>query len=188
MAFGLDLGPGARDAAVRIDQERAAGDAPVGLAVVLLLDPAAVGVGDGMVLVGQQRERQAELLAEGALAGRSLRADAPDVGAALVDGLVGVAELARLDGATGRVVLGIEVQDGPAPTLVVEVVDGARGIGQGDSGSGVADRRHVHAQSVAGVSTTRSWPRRSATVASGRSRMFESPRVRPSSSGSSRRA
>ena len=106
MTLGLDLGPDPRDPTVRIDQERRPRRAHVGLAVVLLLDPRPVGLGDRVALVGEQRERQVELLAEGALARGSLRADAPDVGATLVDGRVAVAELARLDGAAGRVVLG----------------------------------------------------------------------------------
>src|SRR6476661_3582392 len=66
VAFRLDLGPDTSDAAVGVDQERGPGHAPVGLAVVLLLDPRAVCVGDRMVLVGEERERQLELLAEGA--------------------------------------------------------------------------------------------------------------------------
>ena len=72
VALRLDLWPDAGDPAVRPDQERGPRRAPVGLAVVLLLDPRAVGVGDRVVLVGEQRERQLELLAEGALAGRTL--------------------------------------------------------------------------------------------------------------------
>src|SRR4051812_20347599 len=110
LTLGLDLRPDARDVAVPPDQESGPCHPPVGLAVVLLLDPRAVRLSDRMVLVGQERERQFELLAERALAGRSLGADAPDVGAALVDGLVAVAELACLDGAAGRVVLGVEVE------------------------------------------------------------------------------
>ena len=139
VALGLDLRPDPRDPAVGIDQERGAADAHVRLAVVLLLDPRAVGLGDRVVLVGQQRERQAELLAERALAGGALRADAPDLGAALGDRPCRVAELAGLGRAAGRVVLRVEVQDGPAATLVGEVVDGARVIGQGDLGGRVAD-------------------------------------------------
>src|SRR6186997_383670 len=99
VAFRLDLGPNAGDAAGGVDQERRPGHSPVGLAVVLLLDPRTVGVGDRVVLVGEERERQLELLTEGALARRPLWADAPDVGTALVDRLVAIAELARLDGA-----------------------------------------------------------------------------------------
>ena len=141
VALRLDLRPDAGDAAVRPDQERGPCHAPVGLAVVLLLDPRAVGVGDRVVLVGEQRERQLELLAEGALAGRTLGTDPPDVGAALVDGLVPIAEFARLDGAAGRVVLGVEVEDGPPAALVGEAMDGPGLIGQRDLGREVADGR-----------------------------------------------
>ena len=52
-----------------------------------------------------------------------------DVRAALADGLIRVTELARLDRAARRVVLGIEVQDRPAAALVGEIVDGARLVG-----------------------------------------------------------
>src|SRR6478735_9312330 len=123
MTLGLHLRPDARDATLRIDQERPPRRAPVGLAVVLLLDPRAVFLGDGVVDVGEQGERQVELLAEGALGCAPLRADTPHVRAALMDGRVAVAELARLDSAAGRVVLGVEVEDRPAATLVGQPVD-----------------------------------------------------------------
>ena len=80
---GLTFGQTVRDPAVGIDQERRPRRAPVRLAVVLLLDPRAVGLGDRVVLVGEEGERQVELLAERPLAGGALRADAPHVGAAL---------------------------------------------------------------------------------------------------------
>ena len=124
VAVGLDLRPDPGDPAVGIDEEGRAGDRPVLLAVVLLLDPRAVRLGDLVVLVGEEGER----------AGRTSRGtracsrapcgtDAPDVGASLDDRVVGVAELARLDGAAGRVVLGVEVEDRPAAALVGEPVD-----------------------------------------------------------------
>src|SRR5690349_1845659 len=138
-----------------------------------------------MVLVGEQRERQAELLRESALRLCALGADAPDVRAALDDRLVGVAELARLDRAAGRVVLGIEVEDGPPSALVGEAMDRARRIGQGDVRCDVADRRHVHRQSVAGDSTTSREPALTVTPASASVRRFERPRAAPTGSGSS---
>src|SRR6476661_3469569 len=107
-----------------------------------------------MVDVGEKREREAELLGERALAGAALGTDAPDVRAAFDDRVVGVAELARLDRAAGRVVLGIEVQDRPPAGLVGEAVDGAGLVFEGDLRSLVANRGHAHPESVAGVSTT----------------------------------
>ena len=86
MALRLDLRPGVGDPPVRTDEERGPRHAPVRLSVVLLLDPGAVCLGDRVVGIGQQRERQPELLAEGALAVGALRADPPDVRAALRDG------------------------------------------------------------------------------------------------------
>ena len=114
VALGLDLGPGPDDAALGVDEERGPRRAPVGLAVVLLLDPRAVRLGGLVRLVGEQDERQVELLAERLLARGALRADAPDVGAAVLERLVGIAELAGLDRAAGGVVLRIEVEDRPA--------------------------------------------------------------------------
>ena len=133
---------------------------PGAAAVLVLLDPRSVGLGRLVPLVGQEQERQLELLAEPALAGGALRADAPDVRAALVDRLVPVAELARLGRAAGRVVLGVEVQDGPAASLIGEAVDGAEFVGKGDLGCRVANGRHAHAESLAGDSTISSRPLR----------------------------
>ena len=76
-----------------------------------------------------------------ALARGAVRADAPDVGAALDDRLVRVAELAGLGRAAGRVVLRVEVEDRPAAALVGEPVDRAGLVGEGDLGRRVAGRR-----------------------------------------------
>src|SRR5690349_6140929 len=179
MSFGLDLLPDSRDPSRWVDEEGAARGSHVGLAVVLLLDPRAVGLGRLMILVGEEREGEAELLGELALAGGALGTDAPDVRATFRDRLVRVAELARLDGAAGRVVLGIEVEDRPTATLVGEVVDAARGIGQSDPWCRVADGRDAHPESVAGVSTTSRRPAVSCTTAGTAVRRFESPRERP---------
>src|SRR5689334_22250912 len=54
VALGLDLGPDLRDAPVRVDEEGPARDAPVGLPVVLLLDPGAVLLGDRVILISEQ--------------------------------------------------------------------------------------------------------------------------------------
>ena len=91
-----------------------------------------------MVLVGEEGEREPELLAERPLAGGALRADAPDLRTALADGVVGVAELARLDGAAGRVVLRIEVEDRPAAALVGQPMDRAALVAKGDVRGAIA--------------------------------------------------
>src|SRR4029078_11163169 len=124
MTLGLDLPPDSRDAAIGVDEERPSGRAHVRLAVVLLLDPGAVRLRHLVVFVGEQRERQPELLGEFPLADGALWTDAPDVRTSLRDLVVGVAELARLDGAAGRVVLRIEVEDRPTAGLVGEAGGG----------------------------------------------------------------
>ena len=159
----------------------------VRLAVVLLLDPRAVGLGDLVLLVGKERERQLELLAERPLARRALRADAPHVRAALDDRLVGVAELARLDGAaracrpSGRSRGSSSGRAGPRADGPCPSHRGGRSPGRR-----VTDVGHAHPESVAGVSMTRSRPRRRTNEASTRVRTFDRPRVRPTSSVSSR--
>src|SRR3954468_5515316 len=118
VAVGLDLGPGPDDAPVRVDQERRADDAHVRPADRGLLAPGAVPLDDLPIGVGEERERQVELFAEATVARRAVLADAPDVG--VRGGVVGVevAELAGLGVTARRVVLGVEVQDGPAALLV----------------------------------------------------------------------
>src|SRR5205085_3369055 len=59
-----DLVPGLLDLALLVDEERAADDAHVRLAVELLLAPDAVGLRDRVVGVREQREPEAVLLVE----------------------------------------------------------------------------------------------------------------------------
>lgn len=70
---------------------------------VRLADPAA--------LVGQQRERQPVLAREAGVPVRRVGADPDHLGPGVGERLVAVAEGARLGGAAGGVVLGVEVQD-----------------------------------------------------------------------------
>src|ERR671919_261634 len=79
VALRLDLRPDAGDAALRVDEERRPGRTHVRAAVVVLLDPRPVGLRRLVPLVGEERERQSELLAEVTLAGSALRADPPYV-------------------------------------------------------------------------------------------------------------
>src|SRR3954452_3480902 len=68
VAFRRNLRPDTRNAAGGDHEERRPRRPPVRLAVIVLLDPRAVRLGDLVVLVGEQRERQVELLAERLLA------------------------------------------------------------------------------------------------------------------------
>ena len=148
---------------VGVDQERRADDAHVRPAEGRLLAPRAVALDDLAVGVGEERERQVELLAEPAVARGAVLADAPDVGVGRGVVLVEVAELARLGVAAGRVVLGVEVQDGPAAALVGEAVDRRRSRRGGRRPArrrrpGASSGARVMAGDVAGVSITRSRP------------------------------
>ena len=78
MALRLDLVPGVRHAAVGPDEERRALDAHVRPAVLDPLDPGAVGIGRGVVLVGKQGEVEVELLPEAPVARGVVGADPPD--------------------------------------------------------------------------------------------------------------
>src|SRR6476659_3530395 len=91
VSFRLDLGPAARDLAVRSNQERRPLDAHVLLAVVHLLDPRSVLLRDGMILVGEKREGKAELGLEARLAARAQDAQAPDLRVADAVFAVGIA-------------------------------------------------------------------------------------------------
>jgi GNAT superfamily N-acetyltransferase len=70
-----------------------------------------VGLADAAALVGQQRERQPVLAREAGVPVRRVGADPDHLGPGVGERLVAVAEGARLGGAAGGVVLGVEVQD-----------------------------------------------------------------------------
>src|SRR5260221_2646195 len=185
VASRLDLGPDPGDPPVRRDQERGPDDPHVGSTVVRLLGPSPVGIGRLAVLVGQQGERKLELLAEGALAGSALGTDPPHIRATLVDRVVPIAKIARFGGAAGRVVLRVEIEDGPASTLLGEAMDGPGVIGKSNLGGRIANGGHTHRPSLAGDSTTSSSPLRTTTLASDADRTLDRPRAGPSGSGSS---
>src|SRR3954449_4935014 len=71
---------GVNNLAVLVDDEVAAEDAHELVAVTLALAPDAVSVGDRLVFVREQRERQAELIAERLVALDAVRAHAQDDG------------------------------------------------------------------------------------------------------------
>ena len=100
-----------RDVALRVDHERRAFDAHVGLAVHLALAPDAVALRHLVVRVGQQRERQAVLLLELHVRRLVVGADPEHDRPALTEGVVAIADPTGLRRASRRVVLGIEVDD-----------------------------------------------------------------------------
>ena len=94
------------------------------------------------------RRRPASVIGQLVLAGELLvrggrvGADADDLGAGLGEGVVAVAEAARLDGAAGGVVLRIEVEDDGALRPERREGDGLAGRGgQGEIGGLVSDAR-----------------------------------------------
>src|SRR5688572_19667646 len=111
----LDLLEHVRDAPRRVDDERGAEDAVVLAAVHRLLAPDAVGLGDRVVLVGEQRERQRELVAKLPVRRDAVGRDAEHDGSPGLHVGPAVAELAGLRGAAARVVLRVEVEDDGPP-------------------------------------------------------------------------
>src|SRR5262249_27850657 len=156
-----------------------------------LFAPGAIPIDHRAPGVGEEGERQRELLAEPAMAGGTVLADAPDVGVGGRVRLVEVAELAGLGVAAWRVVLGIEVQDGPAALLVGQVMDRAGLVGERHVRRHLADLRRGprvgrHGRTVTGVSITRSWPALISTLAFEAILTFDRPRDEPRPSSSFR--
>src|SRR4051794_35746620 len=88
MAFRLDARPATSDSSLGIDQERRPLYALVRLAVVRLFDPRAVALGDSVILVREQHERQPELGFETCLAARAQDTHSPDLG--IADAVLGI--------------------------------------------------------------------------------------------------
>ena len=128
------------------------------------------------------------------MTGGTVRAYPPDRRALLLDGGVGVPELARLGGAARRVVLRVEVQEDPLAALVLQAVDHSAIVRKGDRRRCFAhdgDPRLgdlagclAHSESVAGDSITSRRPRPRRTWATSAKRTLESPRTCPNGSGS----
>ena len=96
--------------AVGSDEEGGSLGAHVGFSVHALFDPDLVGLDDFLVFVGEEGEGELMFLDEFLVALCGVDADAEDDGLAFEFGPV-VAEGAGLGGATGCVVLGVEVED-----------------------------------------------------------------------------
>jgi len=125
----LDAAEDLLDGAVRADHDGRALDAHVLLAGEALLAPEAVALRDLVVRVGEEREGQSVLLLELRVRLLAIRADAEDLGAGRPEGVPGVADSARLLGAAGGVVPGVEVEDDLLPAQVGEP-DRLAGVGR----------------------------------------------------------
>src|SRR4029079_16613643 len=112
---------GVDDLAVLVDDEVAAEDAHEFVAVTLALAPDAVSVGDRLVFVREQRERQAELVAERLVALDAVRANTQHDGVVHFDIAVDVAEATGLRSAAGAVVLRVEVEDNALAAVVAQL-------------------------------------------------------------------
>src|SRR4029079_7899741 len=100
-----DLG----DLPLLVDQERRTRDAHVLATVVRLLAPHAPRLGDLAVLVGDEWEVEALLLAELGVALDAVATDADDAGAEFLVHLLAIAKVARFLRASRRHVLRVEV-------------------------------------------------------------------------------
>ena len=111
MAFGLYFGKDVLDLAVGPDYECGAGDTHYFLAIHIFFLNDAVGFGDFLVGIGQQGKGQLKFILEFFLRFRSVRGNAEEDGASFLNLLVGVAEGAGLDGASGSIGARVEVED-----------------------------------------------------------------------------
>ena len=110
MAFGLYFGEDVLDFAVGSDDECGAGDTHHFLAVHIFLLHDAVSFGNLFVGIGQQGKWQFELILKFFLRFGSVGGNAEEHSAGFLNLLVGVAEGAGLDCASGRVRAGIEIE------------------------------------------------------------------------------
>ena len=94
-----------------VNDEMAAYNAHIGLAVIGLLLPGAIHLRNRVIGVHQQRERQIVLFFELLMALLPVRADAEDDSILFGDRSVALAEPASLDRSTRGVVFRIEVED-----------------------------------------------------------------------------
>ena len=111
MALGLHAAKDLCDASIGRDDERRSEDAHVLAPEQRLLSPDPVALGDGVIRVGNERERQIVLLLELLVRLDRIGADAEDGRIESLELREGVAKLARLYSSTRRVVFRIEVQD-----------------------------------------------------------------------------
>src|SRR4051794_20948688 len=107
--------------ALLVNDEVAAGDAHELAAVALSLYPDAVRLGDLLVFVREQREGQAELVAEALVGLDAVRTHAQHNRVLGLDIAIDVAKAAGLGRAAGGVVLGVEVEDDALAAVVAQL-------------------------------------------------------------------
>ena len=110
MRAGFHFAENLRDVAIFINDETRAFITPVFDSIKGILLPYAVCIGDLVAFVGKQGEIQVELLFKFLVRSDVVRADAEYEGVVRVEFLDAIANLARLFGATRRVVFGVEVE------------------------------------------------------------------------------
>ena len=132
MARHLDPAPFARQHPLLVENEGAALDAADFLPVHVLQLHDTELLADRLVGVRQQLEREPHLRLEALVRLQRVARDAVDVDARLLELAPGVAEIAALLRAAGRVVAGVEVQDQLASALVCEAEGAAAGRGKAE--------------------------------------------------------
>lgn len=106
----MDTIEGMAQLALLVDDESGTLDGHLLVPIHFFLIQHAVFFAHARFSIGQQCYRQAMLVAEGCMANAIIPADADHNGVELGEMLFMVAELVRLHGASGRVILGIEIQ------------------------------------------------------------------------------
>ena len=110
MAGRVDLLEDVRDPTIRADEIRGPYHTHVRLAVILLFLPYTVLLGDRVVGVGEERERQVILLLELRLCRDRIRAHAENDRIESLEPREGVAKLARLQRSAGGIIFRVEVE------------------------------------------------------------------------------
>src|ERR1700722_17884217 len=108
---GLDIPPLALDGAVRSDQQGGASHTHVGPPHELLLDPEALRLDEHLVGVADERNTEPALVDEALMLLEGVGRDAVHGDSGVGECRCQTRELLPLERATGRVVLGIEVED-----------------------------------------------------------------------------
>src|SRR5690606_18481048 len=135
MAIHLHLAPLLAQHAVGVDEEGAALDAHDLSAVHVLLADDVEHAAHLAVLVGQEPEGKAFLLAELLVGFQAVARDAEDDGVAAAEAADAVAEGAALHGAAGGAVPGVKIEDDVAAPAVRETDVPAAGGGEFENGN-----------------------------------------------------
>ena len=119
MILGIDLVDDALEDTFGVEDEGLAERTHADLAVILLLTPSAKSLKHGGGGIAEERERQIELLLELDMRGLGILAHAIDLIAPGEERVVIVADIARLGGAAGCGILGVEIDDGGAAEQIL---------------------------------------------------------------------